>query len=284
MFKKRISKKESLNEKRLMNSNVIVKIGIDSEKLISLLKEYMIPEEFQKRAQIVLRSKTEFQDIYRKYDCLRRYELFLNGVCNEIGELNYQCKCEVCGKIENMVVLSENPEINWRESLICPDCSCSNHLRFWIGKIRREYQDGMKVFLYECNTLLHRYIQQDIPDVTARSFREEDRTKEYYENFDNLEQQSNCFSLVIANDIWEKIPDYEKALEEAARITCKGGKLVFTTVFNANSNTSERGVLGWDILDKLKKIGFSDAYVVADLSIEEGYLGYLPMYFEAVKE
>ncbi|HJA31266.1 MAG TPA: class I SAM-dependent methyltransferase [Candidatus Eisenbergiella pullicola] len=283
MKKKMKSKKVGEDIEALLDSNVVVKIGIESEKLISLLQEYMIPEEYQKHIEIILRSKADFQNAYRKYDCLRRYELLLNAVCNEIGELQYPCKCEVCGRIQNMIVLSEKPDINWRESLVCPDCVCNNHLRFWIGKIRREYYEGMKVFLYEYNTMLHQYIKKDISDVTARSFLQEDKGKEFYEDFDRLRQQSNSFSLAIANDIWEKLPDCEKALEEAARIVCKGGKLIFTTVFNANSNISEEGVFGWDILDKLKKMGFSDAYVVADFGIQEGYLGYLPMYFEAVK-
>lgn len=276
-------KEECQKKERLLDSNVVVKLGIESERLLPLIREYLIPAECRNHIEVVLRSKTDFQETYGKYDYLRRYELFLNEICKESGEMLYPCKCEVCGKIQNMVVLAESAAPNWRESITCPECACNNHQRFLIGKIRREYHERMKVFLYEYNTVLYQYIHHYIPDVVARSITQDEGTGEFYENPCELKQQSHSFPLVIANDIWEKIEDSDKALEEAARIVCKGGKLIFTTVFNANSNISENGVFGWDVLDKLKKMGFSDAYVVADFSIEEGYLGYLPMYFEAVK-
>lgn len=288
-------KKEKIqNTERLLNPDVIVKFGVETEKLFPLLKEYLIPEKYRARMEVVLRSKEEFQEAYSEYDYLRRYELFLNEISNEVSELIYPCRCEVCGKIQNMIVENINPESgekvlpNWRESIVCPECACNNHLRFLISKIRKEYKEGMRVFLYEYGTTLFQYVKHYIPDVVACEcigIKQESLEDEsvLYENPCSLEQPSQEFSLVIANDLWERIDDRENALREAARIVRRGGKLIFTTVFNANSEKSSSGVFGWDILDKLKECGFSDAYVKADFSIEEGYLGYLPMYFEAIK-
>ena len=296
MMRKKIkSKEEPLNTERLLDPGVIVKFGVETERLIPLLKEYLVPEEYRTRIDITLRSREEFQEAYGEYIFLRRFEEFLNKVSGGTNDFIYPCRCEVCGKIQNMVVENVNPETgervlpNWRESIVCPECACSNHLRFLIGKIRKEYQEGMKVLLYEYGTTLYLYARHYIPDVTACECggREREPIQEgdqiIYENPCEMGQPSGCFSLAIANDLWEKTEDAQAAWREAARVIKKGGKLIFTTVFNANSVDSAPGVFGWDILDKLKEAGFRDAYVKADFSIEEGYLGWLPMYFEAVK-
>lgn len=292
MKKKKVKVVET---QRLLNPNVVVKFGIETEHLVPLLKEYLIPEEYRNRIDIVLRSKAEFQDAYGKYVFLRRFELFLNEVNDNASDFIFPCKCEVCGKIQNMVLGNMKLKIegkiypNWRESLICPECACNNHIRFWIGKIRKEYREGMKVLLYEYGSSLYLYTKHYVRDVVAcecdsnkKPLNQKDDLKMYQDPC-KLDYPSNYFSLVIVNDLWEKIENVDIALKEAARVVKKDGKLIFTTVFNANSEVSIPGIFGWDILDRLKNFGFRDAYVKADFSIEEGYLGYLPMYFEAVK-
>lgn len=286
--------KETVQED-LLNPDVVVKLGVETERLIPMLKKYLVPEEYSHRIEIVLRSREAFQEAYGEYIFLRSFELMLNEISSEVSDMVYPCKCEVCGKIQNMIVPIENPLTgeralpNWRESIICPECACSNHLRFFIGKIRKEYEKGMNVLLYEYGSTLYQFVKHYIPDVTAcectgKEYKNiEEGEKVLYENPSALSIPTESFSLVIANDLWEKVSDKEGALKEAARIVKKGGKLIFTTVFNANSLETHDGVFGWDILQKMKLYGFSDAYVKADFSIEEGYLGYLPMYFEAVK-
>ena len=42
-------------------------------------------------------------------------------------------------------------------------------------------------------------------------------------------------------------------------------------------------IFGWDILEELKECGFTSAYGKVYYGIKDGYLGYLPLYFEAKK-
>ena len=135
-----------------------------------------------------------------------------------------------------------------------------------------------------------------------------------HEDAASLSFPDESFDLVISNDVFEHVYDYERAFREACRVLKKRGKLIFTVPFNANNSktelrtVSDEGkisylmepvyhdnpvekhppllvyqIFGWDILDLLEKCGFSDAYAKVYYGMKEGYLGYLPMYFEAYK-
>ena len=95
--------KETVQED-LLNPDVVVKFGVETEKLIPMLKKYLIPEEYIHRIEIVLRSREEFQNAYGEYVFLRNFELMLNEISSEVSDMIYPCKCEVCGKIQNMIV------------------------------------------------------------------------------------------------------------------------------------------------------------------------------------
>lgn len=122
------------------------------------------------------------------------------------------------------------------------------------------------------------------------------------------------FELLAASDVFVLTYDYEKAFAEAYRVLKPGGKVIFTVPFDGNSvetarraEMTEQGlvyragewnygnpvvpeqprpvyqVFGWDMLDTLKKCGFTDACGKVYYGLKEGYLGYLPLYFEAYK-
>ena len=136
-----------------------------------------------------------------------------------------------------------------------------------------------------------------------------------YENPSRCTYADEEFDIVVSNDVLEHIPSYKAAFAEAYRVLKPGGKFIFTVPFNANSMQTELRasvkentieyltepwyhpnpvegygpllvyqVFGWDILHDLKECGFSDAYGKIYYGIKEGYLGYLPIYFEAHKQ
>jgi len=79
-------------------------------------------------------------------------------------------------------------------------------------------------------------------------------------------------------------PDVLKAF---ASQLVDGGRLVFTTPFDVNSDASHldsgAGPIGWAILPSLREHGFSDAKACMYWSEEFGYLGPLNFIFEASK-
>lgn len=209
--------------------------------------------------------------------------------------------------------------LNWRERMVCPNCGCNSRQRYIIGKIFEYYEPGMRFLLYERNSNVFRVVSREIPDVEGFEYAGE----AYAENVYNeivckdvccLNYTDESFELLVSNDVFQHVHDYRTAFQEAYRILKPDGKLIFTVPFNGNSSETEvrakvgeKGVVyiqdrwcspnpiagleplpvyqifGWDILETLKASGFKDAYGKIYYGLKDGYMGYLPMYFEACK-
>ena len=208
---------------------------------------------------------------------------------------------------------------NWRERLICANCGCNSRQRFMIGKIFGGYMPGMKILMYESTSAVYQKLSREIPDITGFEyggigFTESEINGVHCEDICSLSHEDESFDLVVANDVFEHTLDYEKAFSEAYRVLKPGGKLIFTVPFDGNNvdtvRRAEQGecglicteeewyhgspvpdmpsllvcqIFGWDMLEDLKKCGFADAYGKAYYILKEGYMGYLPLYFEAEK-
>lgn len=209
---------------------------------------------------------------------------------------------------------------NWRERLTCPNCGCNNRQRFIAHKIFQRYEPGMKILMHEQKTHIFNQLQRELPTLEGFEYMGSGYVPGAY--YDGVRYEDPCsytyadeeFDIVISSDVLELVPDYKAAFRETSRILRPGGKFVFTVPFNANSMETEirarikegevelcseplyypnpiegykpllvYQIFGWDILDVLKECGFRDACGKVYYGIKEGYLGYLPIYFEARK-
>ncbi len=102
-----------------------------------------------------------------------------------------------------------------------------------------------------------------------------------------------CMQLVVCSDYLNHVPPLDTALAELRRVLARGGQLVFTAPFRVDlAETTSRtnqlpqlgGLLpahygtaihdiGWDVLSRLRKAGFSSAAAYGYWSEELGYLG-----------
>jgi len=135
------------------------------------------------------------------------------------------------------------------------------------------------------------------------------------EDFTNLTFANEEFDLVLSFDVFEHIYDYKATFAEAFRILKKGGSLLFTVPFDRNSeqnitraNLKKDGSIehllapeyhgdpmkasegclcyfhfGWEMLNDLKEVGFSEAYSLFCYSKEYAYLGGDQVFFVATK-
>lgn len=209
---------------------------------------------------------------------------------------------------------------NWRERLTCPNCGCNNRQRFIAQKIFQRYEPGMKILMHEQKTHIFNRLQRELPTLEGFEYMGRGYVPGAY--YDGVRYEDPCgytyadaeFDIVISGDVLELVPDYKAAFQETSRILRPGGKFVFTIPFNANSKETEirarlkegevessgeplyypnpiegypslpvYQIFGWDILKDLKECGFKDACGKVYYGIKEGYLGYLPIYFEAQK-
>jgi SAM-dependent methyltransferase len=126
-----------------------------------------------------------------------------------------------------------------------------------------------------------------------------------HEDVTQLTFDDGQFDQVLSFDVLEHVPNAQNALKELSRILRRHGTLLLTAPFDVSArknlqrasvsdlgeithfqtaeyhgdpvNPSE-GILcywwfGWEILDQLREVGFSDAAVFFCWSAEAGYLG-----------
>ena len=232
-------------------------------------------------------------------------------ICNSVQPflMDYQSATE-----ENGI-----KKLNWQERLVCANCKCNSRQRFMAGRIFADYVPGRKILLYERTSYVYDKVAREIADVTGfeyggMDFEAAEAEGIHCEDICGLSYGDESFDLLVANDVFEHTTEYVKAFEEAFRVLKPGGRLLFTVPFDGNAAhtavRAERGengvvcteeewyhaspipslppllvcqIFGWDILDQLKKCGFQDACGKIYYGLREGYMGYLPLYFEAYR-
>ena len=212
---------------------------------------------------------------------------------------------------------------NWRERLVCPGCRLNNRMRAVIHIFEQRYHphENSDIYITEQTTALYNWFKKSFLHVRGSEYlgdsvgqgscndkgmRNEDLTQL---SFDNDE-----FDYILSFDVFEHIPNYKEALSECCRCLKPGGILYFSAPFVKTaeknivraslSNTGEvthvlppeyhgnplssDGCLsfyqfGWEILDELQALGFTNAKALLYWSREFGYLGGEQLIFVATK-
>jgi len=203
------------------------------------------------------------------------------------------------------------PNVNWRESVLCPATGFNNRMRFSIHLIESflNLNSNSNIYLMEQVTPLYNHLIKLYPTLLGSEYlknstllgsantlgiRNEDATA--------LTFQDNSFDAILSFDVFEHIPNVNLALSECFRVLKNGGKLLLSVPFNVNNEKNltrsiindngeiihllepeyhgdpiGNGILcfhhfGWEFLDDLKLAGFRDVCAILGWSIEYGYL------------
>jgi Methyltransferase domain len=209
-------------------------------------------------------------------------------------------------------VLARHGIVIFRERLKCPRCRFNSRLRFAATLLRGlvEQSPGrLRIYLNEQVTPFYGFARGLDADVTGSEYLGDGRRPGEVVNGIRHED-ALCLSFdeasldcLISNDVFEHVPDIERALAEAARVLAPGGRLVFSVPlqhweprtrqrarraggelvhllepeFHGNP-LSDAGSLvfydyGWDLLDRCREAGFEDAYALGYYSPLYGHLG-----------
>jgi len=212
---------------------------------------------------------------------------------------------------------------NWREHLACPRCHLNNRMRAAVQIFNQVCRPNRRssIYIAEQMTGLYGFLKLWFPytcgseylgdavdygTCNSKGIRNEDLTQLSFAN----EQ----LDYILTLDVFEHIPNHQRALVECCRCLKPGGMLFFSVPFNKDaeknvvrayvSSTGKvihllppdyhgdllrpEGCLcfnnfGWEILDELTANGFKDAKALFYWSRELGYLGGEQVLFVATK-
>jgi len=202
---------------------------------------------------------------------------------------------------------------NWRERLVCPRCHLNNRMRAIVHVFNQECKPNRasNIYITEQTTALYKVFKRLFPHIVASEYLGEDVAYGVCnsngirnENLTMLSFGGNKFDHILSFDVFEHIPNYTQALAECFRCLKPGGRLFFSVPF---VKTSEKNIIrayvsnsasvvhllppeyhgdplqsdgclcyyhfGWELLDELSAIGFTDTKSLLYWSSELGYLG-----------
>lgn len=217
----------------------------------------------------------------------------------------------------------DGPVPNWREYLFCPRCGLNSRMRaavHLVDLLARPAPDAA-IYLTEQVTPLYTALAARFPrlvgsefldgktaggTVDARGIRHEDVTA--------LSFADQSFDHALTFDVLEHVPDSGAAFRELLRVLRPGGWLLLTVPFQAASRDNllraqvradgtiehletpeyhydpihSEGCLafhhfGWELLDRLREVGFTGVAAHFYWSLRFGYLGPDQVLFAARK-
>ncbi len=201
---------------------------------------------------------------------------------------------------------------NYREHLSCSKCGFNNRMRAAIHLLETKTEVNTESFIYitEQITPLYRLLKKRhknimgseylglailYGDINQQGVRNESITK--------LTFPDNNFDAILSFDVLEHVPNYLDGFKECLRILKPEGRLLFSVPFTGLKQIITRAIVkddgtiehrlppeyhgdpltnegclcfhhfGWELLDELRDVGFSDVYALLYWSEEWGYLG-----------
>jgi hypothetical protein len=207
---------------------------------------------------------------------------------------------------------SDGKKVNWRERMVCPITGLNARMRAACHILDLElapYPDDA-IYITEQVTPLYGHLASQFVRMTGSEFLgtqiplgERDKRGIRNEDLTQLTFEDGAFSRVISLDCFEHFPDHERAFAECRRVLGPGGGMLWSVPFSWLEATATRARLrddgtiehllepiyhgdpvrkqgclcfthfGWEMLDEVRRVGFSDAYAVLFWSLEYGYLG-----------
>jgi SAM-dependent methyltransferase len=215
------------------------------------------------------------------------------------------------------------PQVNWREHLICRHCELNNRMR---AAIHLAAETGMglgslKVYATEQTTRLFAILRGRCGSLVGSEFLGDavprgatNSAGIANQDLTRLTFEDGEFDLVLSFEVMEHIPNYHQAFKECARVLKPGGKMLFSTPFNASAAKNlirarlradhsveyllppeyhgdpinANGCLcfthfGWELLEEVRQAGFRQVTALLYYSVDYGYLGDQQIQFLAEK-
>lgn len=163
----------------------------------------------------------------------------------------FVCKPDVIFSVD---IPADGSPVNWRETLVCPDCKFINRWRGCLHafEVICEPTVDDRIYLTETFSPVYQnlagrfpllvsseyfadYVSGDMVQTAVMPVRNEDITK--------LSFADAVLDIILCFDVLEHVPDYRLALREFYRVLDKGGQLVVSVPFSFRQETTIRARL-----------------------------------------
>ncbi|MEQ1590628.1 MAG: glycosyltransferase [Gallionella sp.] len=267
-------------------------------------------------SEFLRRSQIELELIQRDVDCF-----YIEGYCAVCGEYT-QFQVGFMYSYQNMADGHPIPNWREHLNCIkCGYTNRIRYILHFLKNVVRPHSDN-RFYITEQTTPLFKKLQSDYPHLIGSEYLGDNIPPGQYrgglrnEDLTRLSFAEASFDVILSLDVMEHVPDDFAAISECYRCLAPGGTLVFTAPYHldkydntvraqmnadgtvehlvlppeyhGNPVDPENGALcfryfGWEVLDKLKSVGFSDVHVVGLWSRDLAYLGGEQIIFVATK-
>lgn len=248
---------------------------------------------------------------------------------------SYRAYCAACTAITSMHVSWTHGGANaagsvhpaWTETAVCSGCGQNSRMRavsdFLAARV--DLKTVRDVYIAEQTTPSFASLQRRVPNIVGSEYlgaqygsgelvvHPESSQRLRHEDLTALSFRDGQFDLVVTQDVFEHVPDYQRAFGEVARVLRPNGRLVFTIPFFSDlertrirARLTAEGVehllppeihgnpvsasgslcfqnFGWDIIENLRNAGFDDAFAAMYWGPWQGHLGFPFFVFSASK-
>jgi SAM-dependent methyltransferase len=209
-------------------------------------------------------------------------------------------------------IVSPKRPVNWRETLKCPKSNLINRVRASIHIMDTECAPyaSDSIYLMEQKTSTYQFLKKRYPELIGSEYLGDDVEPGQlinglrHEDATRLSFADESLDHILSFDVFEHVPNYLSAFRECYRTLKPGGCLLWSVpmarrkhnnIVRAEINddgtishllepeyhgdpVKKQGILcfyhfGWEMLDQIREIGFSDVYATIFWSREFAYLG-----------
>ena len=255
----------------------------------------------------------------RRRDVDRIHDDLEEGLLHPLNGNVLQAWCAACQTVRQMgftfhlaMMMPEGSvRFSQTETGICQGCNLNSRMRAVIDVARSTGTSGTCLLAEQVTAstpvldrLFDRLVPSEYlgPDVAPGSIHRRNGTDIRHEDFTRLSLPDGSVDMVITQDVFEHIPDFDRAFIECRRVLRPGGHMLFTIPFfpeqahteviarvRPDGTVEHKGLpeihgnplgggslcfqhFGWDILDRLRAAGFSRAVVHTYRGAWQGHL------------
>ena len=163
----------------------------------------------------------------------------------------FQYLCHAHGGIASLRIAPEaEGEVNWRETVVCPQCRLNARMRFCTGLLAQwmETRPDARLYLTEQATHGYALLKRRFGNVRGSEYIQDEARKAalgtyirhlcadpseelHIEDVTRLSFADGSLEIVASFEVLEHVPDYHQALREMARVLSRGGQLLLTAPF-----------------------------------------------------